>query len=166
MLGNPSLDNLKCVHFIYPKSNELLSNAIKTETTMLFKCFHDHCNQIINPSLANNLLQTYHYWDTNPIAHNVCMNGNPTPIISNGYFITSNNYLTRKNDCKYNLMFHLLMHEFCNFPTNWIKLMHGLFSTPMKSYNFFKKFVVNHWSFVLQKLEDYSKLYILLVTCP
>ncbi len=121
---------------------------------------------VIKLSTPALLTTSYRYWDTNPIAHNVCMNGNPTPIISNGYFITSNNYLTRKNDCKYNLMFHLLMHEFCNFPTNWIKLMHGLFSTPMKSYNFFKKFVVNHWSFVLQKLEDYSKLYILLVTCP
>jgi hypothetical protein len=124
LFSDPSLDNLKCVHFIYPKANELLSNGIKTKTTMLFKCFHDHCSQVINPNLVNNLLQTYHYWDANPIARNVCMNGNLALVINNGYFITNKSYISRKNDCRYSLMFHLLVHEFCNFPVNWVKLMH------------------------------------------
>jgi hypothetical protein len=124
LLSDFSFDNLKCIYFIYPKANELLNNGIKTKTTILFKCFHDYCSRVINPSLANNLLQTYHYWDANPIAHNVYMNGNLVPIINNGYFITSKSYISLKNDCRYILMFHLLMHEFCNFSTNRVKLMH------------------------------------------
>jgi len=88
---------------------------------MLFKCFHNHCNQTINPSPSNNFLQIYQYWDVNPIVHNTCMNEDLAPIINGDYFITNKNYIRIRSDNNYNLTSHLLMHEFDNFLANIIK---------------------------------------------
>jgi hypothetical protein len=97
---------------------------------MLFKCFHNHCSQIINLSPTNNFLQTYHYWDANPIVHNICTNEDLVPIINGDHFITNKNYIRRRNDNNYNITFHLLMHEFDNFVINKIKpILIRLFNT-------------------------------------
>jgi hypothetical protein len=112
------------------KQKSFFSNGITIETTILFKCFHNHCSQTINPNPANNFLQTYHYLDANPIVHNICMNEDLVPIINVNFFITNKNYIRRRSDNNYNLTFHLLMHEFDNFIASRIKsIMRRLFDT-------------------------------------
>lgn len=130
MFGDHSPNTLKCTHFISFEINEFFSNDIIIETTMLFKCFHNHCNQTINPSPTNNFLQIYQYWDINLIVHNICMNENLAPIINGDYFITNKNYIRIRNDNNYNLTFHLVMHEFDNFLASIIKPnMRSFFNT-------------------------------------